>query len=79
MPPLRVLGINMIEFRLSRRKIVKAGYTAYICLPKIWLSNNKLHVGDDVETFALEDGSLRIAATKKSGEPGLEKNTNKEA
>lgn len=64
---------------MSKRRLVKAGYTTYICLPKIWLRNNKLHVGDDVETFALEDGSLRIAAARKSGEPGLEKNTNKEA
>lgn len=64
---------------MSKRRIVKAGYTAYICLPKIWLNNNKLHVGDDVETFALEDGGLRIAAIKKSGESESEKNTNKEA
>lgn len=63
----------MVEFGLGKRRIVKAGYTAHISLPKIWLRNNKLHVGDDVETFAREDGSLRIAATKNRPE----KNTSK--
>ena len=49
-----------MEVNLGVRRIRAVNYTRTISLPKVWLANLGLAVGDQVELEMMEDGSLII-------------------
>lgn len=56
----------MKEMKFGRKQICKAGgYSRTVSLPKVWLENVGLDVGDDVELAMSEDGSLLIQPAEK--------------
>lgn len=56
--------IEMNEFSFGRRRITKVNYTYLISLPKVWLENKKLEVGDELE-LVMVDNSLVLKTVEK--------------
>jgi len=50
----------------ERKKICKTGiYTCSLSLPKVWLHNARLNVGDELDVEMNSDGSLTLRPVKK--------------
>lgn len=62
-------------FKFKKVTIRAIGYTRYIALPKLWLENLGLSVGDEVEVKLLKNGNIEIAPIRGAHQEPMQANT----
>lgn len=56
-------------FKLKRSKVRAIGYSRYISVPKAWLEDEGLEIGDQVQIWLNKNGNIEIepAQPRKGG------------